>query len=273
MDVRRTRFLTFTFAGMCYGAAGLFITANMGGGDPLIGAKMLLQIFAAVVLGGTLIGGGRGGAVGTIFGALTLTVVVNIFLVLGVRTYYTPIVEGLILLIAVSRLLARPRLAGGGDHPLLAGDAAGAPGVLPSLQAAGRGRADSPRGTGPTGRRRLHCCRRPVARPAPGGAALRRAGLPLLHRHPGYHARHLRGRLLAARLPQRHADPNRLFGDSRPRPGHGHHHRRARSLGAVDHDLPGDRSSPPSATASTRRRRGLSRRRSGSGSPSASSTA
>lgn len=101
MDLRRTRFLTFTFAGMCYGAAGLFITANMGGGDPLIGAKMLLQIFAAVVLGGTLIGGGRGGAVGTIFGASTLTVVVNIFLVLGVRTYYTPIVEGVILLIAV----------------------------------------------------------------------------------------------------------------------------------------------------------------------------
>lgn len=101
VDTRRIKFLTFAFAGMCYGAAGLFITANMGGGDPLIGAKMLLQIFAAVVLGGTLIGGGRGGCVGTIFGALTLTIVVNIFLVLGVRTYYTPIVEGVILLLAV----------------------------------------------------------------------------------------------------------------------------------------------------------------------------
>ena len=101
VDTRRIKFLTFALAGMCYGAAGLFITANMGGGDPLIGAKMLLQIFAAVVLGGTLIGGGRGGCVGTIFGALTLTIVVNIFLVLGVRTYYTPIVEGVILLLAV----------------------------------------------------------------------------------------------------------------------------------------------------------------------------
>lgn len=101
IDVRLTRFLTFTFAGTAYGAAGLFITANMGGGDPLIGSKMLLQIFAAVVLGGTLIGGGRGGCVGTIFGALTLTILVNIFLVLGVRTYYTPVVEGVILLLAV----------------------------------------------------------------------------------------------------------------------------------------------------------------------------
>ncbi len=101
ISVRRARFLTFTFAGTAYGAAGLFITANMGGGDPLIGSKMLLQIFAAVVLGGTLIGGGRGGCIGTIFGALTLTIIVNIFLVLGVRTYYTPIVEGAILLLAV----------------------------------------------------------------------------------------------------------------------------------------------------------------------------
>jgi ribose transport system permease protein len=52
------------------------------------------------VLGGTLIRGGRGGAVGTVFGALTLTIVVNIFLVLGVRTFYVPIVEGAILILA-----------------------------------------------------------------------------------------------------------------------------------------------------------------------------
>ena len=101
VDTRRVKFLTYTTAGVCYGAAGLFITANMGAGDPLIGAKMLLQIFAAVVLGGTLIGGGRGGCVGTVFGALSLTVIVNVFLVLGVRTYYAPIAEGGILLFAV----------------------------------------------------------------------------------------------------------------------------------------------------------------------------
>lgn len=101
VDVRRAKFLTFTFAGLCYGAAGLFISAQMGGGDPSIGGRMLLQIFAAVVLGGTLIGGGRGGAVGTVFGALTLTTIVSIFLVLGVRTFYTPIVEGVILMLAV----------------------------------------------------------------------------------------------------------------------------------------------------------------------------
>ncbi len=114
VNVRFTRFLSFTIAGAFFGWAGLFITANAGSGDPLIGASFLLKVFAAVVLGGTLIGGGRGGAMGTVFGALTLTIVVNIFLVLGVRTYYVPIVEGAILLLAVLGLGNRmqfPKLA------------------------------------------------------------------------------------------------------------------------------------------------------------------
>ena len=101
VDVPFTRFMSFTLGGAFFGAAGLFITANTGSGDPLIGATMLLKVFAAVVLGGTLIRGGRGGAVGTVFGALTLTIVVNIFLVLGVRTFYVPMVEGAILILAV----------------------------------------------------------------------------------------------------------------------------------------------------------------------------
>ena len=96
-----TRFWAYTAAGAFYGAAGLFVTANSGSGDPLIGASMLLKIFAAVVLGGTIIGGGKGGAVGSVFGAFILTVLVNIFLVLGIRTYYVPIVEGLVLIAAV----------------------------------------------------------------------------------------------------------------------------------------------------------------------------
>jgi ribose transport system permease protein len=101
VNVPATRFWSFTLAGAFYGWAGLFVTANTGAGDPLIGTPMLLKIFAAVVLGGTAIGGGRGGAVGTVLGALTLTIIVNIFLVLGVRTYFVPIVEGAVLILAV----------------------------------------------------------------------------------------------------------------------------------------------------------------------------
>lgn len=100
VDVRLTRLLSFTAAGMFFGWAGMFLTANIGGGDPLIGVPMLLKVFAVVVLGGTAIGGGRGGCVGAVFGAITLTLIVNIFLILGIRDYYVPIVEGIVLVLA-----------------------------------------------------------------------------------------------------------------------------------------------------------------------------
>jgi ribose transport system permease protein len=100
VDVRLTRMLSFTAAGIFFGWAGMFLTANIGGGDPLIGAPMLLKVFAVVVLGGTAIGGGRGGCVGAVFGAITLTLIVNIFLIMGIRDYYVPIVEGVVLVLA-----------------------------------------------------------------------------------------------------------------------------------------------------------------------------
>ena len=101
VNVPATRLLAYAIGGVFYGMAGLFVTANTGSADPLIGTPMLLKVFAAVVLGGTAIGGGRGDAGGSAIGALTLTVVVTLFLIAGVKTYYVPGAEGLILLLAV----------------------------------------------------------------------------------------------------------------------------------------------------------------------------
>jgi ribose transport system permease protein len=88
-------------AGGCYGLAGVFISAQTGSGDPLVGNSMLLSIFTAVVLGGTRFGGGRGGPTGSIVGAYILMSVVNVLLVLNVSAYYSTIVEGIILILAV----------------------------------------------------------------------------------------------------------------------------------------------------------------------------
>src|SRR5262245_28836640 len=78
IQVRWVKFATYLIAGMFYGAAGAFISAQTGSADPLIGRPMLLQVFTAVVVGGTLLGGGRGGAIGSIIGAYILMIVVNI---------------------------------------------------------------------------------------------------------------------------------------------------------------------------------------------------
>lgn len=96
-----TRFLVYVIAGGCYGLAGVFISAQTGSGDPLVGNPLLLSMFAAVVVGGTRLGGGRGGPLGSAIGAFVLMIVVNILLVLNVSAYYSTIAEATILILAV----------------------------------------------------------------------------------------------------------------------------------------------------------------------------
>jgi ribose transport system permease protein len=96
-----TRFFAFVLGGLFYGAAGVFIGAQTGSADPLVGDPLLLQTFTAVVLGGTLLGGGRGGALGSVIGAYTLMLMINILLALDVSAYYSTIAEGVVLILAV----------------------------------------------------------------------------------------------------------------------------------------------------------------------------
>ena len=95
------KWITYCLAGGCYGFAGVFLSAQTGSADPLVGSAMLLPIFVAVLLGGTHMGGGRGGCVGTVFGSLTLMLIVNLLLVMKVSTYFSTAAEGLLLILAV----------------------------------------------------------------------------------------------------------------------------------------------------------------------------
>ncbi len=98
---RAALFSAYVVAGLFYGAAGAFVSAQTGSGDPLVGRPLLLQTFTAVVLGGTLLGGGRGGCVGTVAGAYALLLMVNLLLAFNVPAYYSSIVEAAVLVCAV----------------------------------------------------------------------------------------------------------------------------------------------------------------------------
>lgn len=101
VSVRSTCFITYTIAGVFYGLAGLFLSAQTGSGDPLVGNSLLLSVFAAVVVGGTRLGGGKGGPLGSIIGAYVLMVIVNILLILNISAYYSTIAQGVVLIFAV----------------------------------------------------------------------------------------------------------------------------------------------------------------------------
>ncbi len=96
-----TSFGSYVIAGTFYGAGGVFLAAQTGSGDPTVGPPMLLPIFVAIVLGGTTFVGGRGGALGTVLGAFTLMLIVNLLLVFNVPTFYSTVAEGGLLILAM----------------------------------------------------------------------------------------------------------------------------------------------------------------------------
>lgn len=91
----------YTIGGLLYGLAGVFLSAQSASGDPNIGASLVLTSFAAVVIGGSVFGGGRGDLIGSMIGACVIYLIANILYALGVSSFYTNILNGVVLLIAV----------------------------------------------------------------------------------------------------------------------------------------------------------------------------
>lgn len=99
--VTRVKVLTYALAGLFYGLSGLYMTAQMGSGDPTLGPSVMLQVFAAVVVGGIRIGGGRGNLNGSLLGAGIMNLIIATLFVVGVSSYWGPIANGIVLIGAV----------------------------------------------------------------------------------------------------------------------------------------------------------------------------
>ena len=105
--------LAHVLCSVAAGLAGLFLASRLGAGAPWVGTDggYDLESIAAVVLGGTILAGGRGGVAGTIGGVLILATLDTIFDELGVDSFFKDVVRGVVLIAAVA-LYARNRRAG-----------------------------------------------------------------------------------------------------------------------------------------------------------------
>jgi len=96
----------FMFSSFMAAMSGLFLTSRMGAGDPLMGGlnfdRYDMDSITAVLIGGTRLGGGKGGVLGTIIGVLIVSVLNNIFNLTGVNPYLQWVVKGLIFIGAVA---------------------------------------------------------------------------------------------------------------------------------------------------------------------------
>jgi ribose transport system permease protein len=101
LNVRATKWIVFSLAGIAYGLAGYMLSAQTGTGDPRISNSFLLYVFAAVAIGGTSLSGGRGGVIGSVVGAGILTVMQKLLFAVGVAEFYTNIFNGVIMVVAI----------------------------------------------------------------------------------------------------------------------------------------------------------------------------
>lgn len=104
VPIRRARFAAYTLAGLLASMGGLFLTFFTYTGEAAYasgGAYTLFSI-AAVVLGGVSLYGGRGSAVGAIFGALAFRTIGDLLFVFDLEPLWQPLFQGVVLMIAVS---------------------------------------------------------------------------------------------------------------------------------------------------------------------------
>ncbi|GGS73578.1 ABC transporter permease [Nonomuraea spiralis] len=108
IDVRRHTMLLYALSGFCCGVAAILIMARTTTGSSTHGDLYELDAIAAVIIGGTLLTGGRGTIIGSILGLLIFTLITNLFILNGLNTSDQLIAKGLIIVVAV--LLQRRNL-------------------------------------------------------------------------------------------------------------------------------------------------------------------
>jgi len=113
IQTERVLIFVYLFSSFMAELTALFLISRMGIGDPQVGGlnyqRYDLESIAAVLVGGTALGGGVGGVVGTVAGVIILSLLNNIFNMVGVSTFYQWIIKGAIIVGAVAIYRAQKR--------------------------------------------------------------------------------------------------------------------------------------------------------------------
>jgi ribose transport system ATP-binding protein len=104
MPIARAKFLAYVLAGLFSSLAGLLLTCitYSGEANSLLGSSYTLNSIASVVIGGTSLFGGSGGAIGSIFGAFVLRTIGDLLLVFDLDPLWQPLFLGVVLLVSIS---------------------------------------------------------------------------------------------------------------------------------------------------------------------------
>jgi len=98
----RVKIFTYMFCSFTAAVTGLFLASRLGSPGPLTAENYMLDSIIPVLIGGTALTGGKGGIVGTIAGVFIMTILSNVFNLIGVQSYWQWVISGIILITAVA---------------------------------------------------------------------------------------------------------------------------------------------------------------------------
>ncbi len=111
MNVGAIRVVAYALGGLFAAVAGIALTGLIRSADSSLGLQYTLIAIAAVALGGTPLGGGRGGLVGALLGATCIFLIQNLLFAVNISAEWLDVVYGCVLVIAVilgTQLAPRP---------------------------------------------------------------------------------------------------------------------------------------------------------------------
>jgi ribose transport system permease protein len=108
VPVSAVQFSTYVISGLMAAFGGIAITLLTGSGNAGVGDALTLQAITAVVIGGTILSGGKGGVAGAIIGAIILGLIRNIISFANVESWWQTFVNAAIIVLA----LAMPGILG-----------------------------------------------------------------------------------------------------------------------------------------------------------------
>ncbi len=94
--------MAYSASGFFAALAGAYYVSRTGIGDPRVGDPITLASITPVILGGLLLGGGKGNVLGVLMGVFLISLLSNLLNYMNVSTFIQWVIQGLIIIFAVS---------------------------------------------------------------------------------------------------------------------------------------------------------------------------
>ncbi|MBS6063874.1 MAG: ABC transporter permease [Peptostreptococcaceae bacterium] len=107
INIDKVKIKIFAWCALCASVAGIFGAIRLQRGEFSIGVNNLFTTITALVVGGAALSGGKGGMFQSLVGVLSITVIQNCMILIGVNPFIQEAVKGVIIIIAVSLSISR----------------------------------------------------------------------------------------------------------------------------------------------------------------------